>query len=105
MDKCLDFKLLSQVRIFLLRFFLLTLICSICSSKYGVSLDIFSFRGGVVIVGASVDGFSEVRVISSFPVSFYESLFVVSFNSLVSSDRGTIYYPIFFIFLCFFPIN
>ena len=66
---------------------MLTLICSTRSSKYGGILEILSSCGVVVTVVDSIDGVSELRVSSSFQMSFDENLFVVSFSSRVSSER------------------
>ena len=44
----------------------------------------------MVIVGASVDRFSEVIVTSSFTMSFDEKLFVFYFISLVASERRSV---------------
>ena len=41
----------------------------------------------MIIVGASVDVFSEVVETSSFTTSFDENLFIVSFSYVVSSER------------------
>ena len=50
----------------------------------------------------SVDGFSGVIVTSSFPMIFDEKLFVIYFISVVSSERRTSSYPIFFNYSFFF---
>ena len=68
------------------------------------SVEKWSLCGGVVVVGASVYGVSEVRVTSSFPMSFMSF-----FRILVSSEghsfydfRGTSSNPVFFDSSCFF---
>ena len=41
-------------------------------------------------MGYSVDEFYEVRVTSSFTVSFYENLFVIYFSTLVYYERHNV---------------
>ena len=45
----------------------------------------------MVIVGASLDGVSEVILTSLFPVIFDEELFVIYYRTWVSSQRLSVY--------------
>ena len=69
---------------------LLKLILSTCSSRYARRLEICLSCGIVLVERASVDGISEVILVSSFTISFYDKPIIVYFSSCVSYDMHSV---------------